>query len=1208
MNVPAVTVSCGTMIPRSIEAEQALIGAVFVSHEVAGMVDGMVDETDFFDPVHQQIWDVISALRREDRAITMVTVRARMPAVDLGPNRTLAAYLAQMAGEATGALTATGPRACARGTSSASAVPERVARGAGEGAVTMLAPFGRVAGLPGMAADTFMGAVAGGTGKGFAEVAPEPWKPTAEVVGNVVGGGLAAAATEGAKSFGRVAQSAAAYPLATRGAIEREASRRLAGAAESPAAARAAIQEGAADPLVPGSQPTTFQATGDMGLGALEREVATKNPADFMQRRADQNAARIGAVEGVQATGAPEALPRLLRQQLDEIERATQTAVDEATQAARKSATALGGHETPENVGNALRFKLQTAEDAARQREEALWSAVDPDGTITVFANPIRNLAREVFETLPKAAKPISGEERGIFTAAAEFGEVMPFRELSALRSRVSTEMRAELSNNGRTPAYARLAQLRGTIEETLSEAVQVKAAQEAQAVARGEMHPDQTLIAMLQREAQKRDDWLAAKAIDQRDVGGGGFKGPGATVPGGSRSVSSALGESRAAGGGLRRIQSDEGLPGQPFGQPTGQRPAQAGVTALPELPANARLIDTNGPLGPVVDGFQDRWQDAVSWLSRAQTGDALGVLSHPQIPGRIDVVWGNPNAGLAKIVARHPEVLPNLPERLARMQVIDQRGNQIVLASADGMERAVVATDYYGTKKDWLLTAYERNVSRSADSVVEGVSGFRAADPSSPPRPAPDNIAPRGPVLNESAGATGFDEAARQRLQAATTASRERAQAFGQGPVGQVLRRVGGKQDYRLSDPAVVGKFFHGGPSGAHDIEAFRWAVQDDARSFELLRDHIAGELRRTALTKDGTIDPNRFLSWRRTHSEALRAFPDLDQRFATAARATEAIGEAAVLRKQQIDAYQAGAIGRVLNVSDPADVSRTIGQIFGRGDAVQEMRRLATEARKSPEALAGLRRAIVDHIGDRFVGNTEAATSGQALMRSDSFQTFISRNGAALREVFDGPELATLNAVAQDLQRANRSLTAVRIPGQSNTAQDWRALTAGDGRMTVMQQIVAATAGAGVGFIKGGPVGSAVGIITPIVAARLREAGLEKVDDLIKQAMLDPKLAEVLLSKVPMKQVERTLVDRLAKLSVMTGAAETITDPPALPRGGGMSIMFRDRGASLSQQPRMPADPRSRVAQAMLERRPPPPAVSEHVRRVASAMTGR
>jgi hypothetical protein len=85
---------------------------------------------------------------------------------------------------------------------------------------------------------------------------------------------------------------------------------------------------------------------------------------------------------------------------------------------------------------------------------------------------------------------------------------------------------------------------------------------------------------------------------------------------------------------------------------------PAPASLAAaardLPPLHEGAQIVG-QGANGPVVDGYAGRWADAVDWLRRAETGDARGVLEHPQVPGRIDVVWGDARYGLAHIMAEH-------------------------------------------------------------------------------------------------------------------------------------------------------------------------------------------------------------------------------------------------------------------------------------------------------------------------------------------------------------------------------------------------------------------------------------------------------------------------------------------------------------------------------------------------------------------------
>src|SRR5262249_13822541 len=100
-----------------------------------------------------------------------------------------------------------------------------------------------------------------------------------------------------------------------------------------------------------------------------------------------------------------------------------------------------------------------------------------------------------------------------------------------------------------------------------------------------------------------------------------------------------------------------------------------------LPPLHDGTRIAG-HGPLGPILDGYQGRWADAVEWLRRAQTGDASGVLSHPEVPDPIDVIWGTSDYGLAKIIAKHPEVVDDLPDRLARMHKISETENRIRLA----------------------------------------------------------------------------------------------------------------------------------------------------------------------------------------------------------------------------------------------------------------------------------------------------------------------------------------------------------------------------------------------------------------------------------------------------------------------------------------------------------------------------------------------
>lgn len=186
------------------------------------------------------------------------------------------------------------------------------------------------------------------------------------------------------------------------------------------------------------------------------------------------------------------------------------------------------------------------------------------------------------------------------------------------------------------------------------------------------------------------------------------------------------------------------------------------------------------------------------------------------------------------------------------------------------------------------------------------------------------------------------------------------------------------------------VPGRFFVPGPRGFEAMQALRNA---SPQSMAQIQDYAISTLRKAAQNPlDGTLDPAKVQAWRHKHADALRAMPEVDRMLADPVRATEALAHIAATRKQQMDAFQQGAVARLLNLDDPADVTRTVGGIFSRQDAVQQMARLARETAGNAEARNGLRKAMADYIGKRFIGNTEGGTSNVDMMRSDTFQQFM------------------------------------------------------------------------------------------------------------------------------------------------------------------------------------------------------------------------
>ncbi|MEP9355033.1 hypothetical protein ABLE93_15705 [Xanthobacter sp. KR7-65] len=859
----------------------------------------------------------------------------------------------------------------------AGSMGEKIARAAGAGAGGMLAPeavlgglnragvvgegamntlgqvFGRSAWVGDAAVNAGVGAAAGVGGQMAGQVVPEPWKPLAETVGGMAGAGVGVGAVAAGRGVAGLPQAWRDFRLSDPATQERVAGERLQQWATDPAAVRDTLDAAAASKqvglptepgavarnLVAGSEPTTFQLTGDMGLGALERASAAQNPAEFMTRRADQNTARVGALEAIQPKGAPEQVVGVLRQNLAALDQQTGQALEAATATARQATGRLGGEGAPEAYGGAIRQSIMDARGVAKERERALWQAVDPAGDLNLPATGVRDTARTIVKGLEKSAAPLAGEERATIVTALRYPDVVPFREMTALRSRVSDAMRQEMLANGQSRVYARLSQLRGAIERDIENAVAAKAEMEQQAVQVGAMSEEDTMaaaIAQLQRDQQA---WYERRASE------------------------TSMGQGAAEGGGGNAAFG----PGRVHPTPGGQVPGGGGFRDAPR------------------------------------------------------------------------------------------------------------------------------------DQGVQG-SGF-----------LPNDLQPN------------FDAGAADRLKAASEATKQRAQTFDSGRVGGTIQRSGASGPFQMEASVVPGRFFVPGPRGYEAMQALRNAAPNAVTQ---VREYALSTLRKAAQSPvDGTLDPAKVQAWRQKHADALRAMPEVEQMLASPVVASEAMAKAAADRKAALDTFEQGAVARLLNVSDPADVTKTIGGIFSRQDAVQQMARLARETAGNEEARNGLRKAVADYINLRFIGNTEGAASGTDMMRSDAFQQFLRQNVPALKQVLSGPEIMTLQAVAADLKRSNRSLAAVKLPGGSNTTQDMNAVAKASGAQSWLSRILSpgalASAGAAAGSMTAGGIGAAAGAggggqLGRVIEA-MRQAGLQSVDDIVRDALLNPERARALLAQV-------------------------------------------------------------------------------------------
>ncbi len=377
---------------------------------------------------------------------------------------------------------------------------------------------------------------------------------------------------------------------------------------------------------------------------------------------------------------------------------------------------------------------------------------------------------------------------------------------------------------------------------------------------------------------------------------------------------------------------------------------------------------------------------------------------------------------------------------------------------------------------------------------------------------------ILPEAPALTAN-----FDQAAADRYAAARQATADRASTFKNAPgVGEVLRGGPRSGTFRTADSDVPATLLEAGAKGSDVINAYMAA----GGTPEAVSHLAAFALRQNAMRADGTIDPAKFAVWSHRYASALSAVPEVRERFNTAASAQDAVEATMGQHAEAVRALQATAAGKFLGNADP--VAQVNSILRGR-TAQADMADLAAVTANNPDARAGLQRAVAELILRDMKTDQATVTGGETQLRSAQLQAFIRKSSPALREIMTDRQVNTLQAVVDDLQRSSLSVSGTKVPGGSDTIQNKGATAMTLGRALMAESknsMVAGGAGAGamLGMILGGPaagaLGGAAGGATALAGRAVgaaRAAGMKTVDDLVREAMLRPEVAQVLLQRV-------------------------------------------------------------------------------------------
>lgn len=317
--------------------------------------------------------------------------------------------------------------------------------------------------------------------------------------------------------------------------------------------------------IVPGSDPSTAEATLDHGLITADKMAKAKTAQYQMAQKARetrQNVARLDLIDQNADVGAdPVAVADQFRKYVADVEASHQQNVAAQETRAKQQASDITKADIDEG-GESLRTGLGETKGGEQGRLGKLLDSIDPEGKLNVLATPVAGKVQEILRQPNRDLATHSALAEEALNKAASLNNVVPFARLRALDQTLTLLMK-QAGRIGDT-GYGDIVALKGAVKDALANAVENQVKYESDLVARGEMSQEDTFASKL---AQQRDAYYASKegaAVD------------GDTGQNASRR-SSGVSPKAGASDGSGTEGSGEGLLRPNLGPDTGQRLAEA-------------------------------------------------------------------------------------------------------------------------------------------------------------------------------------------------------------------------------------------------------------------------------------------------------------------------------------------------------------------------------------------------------------------------------------------------------------------------------------------------------------------------------------------------------------------------------------------------------------------------------------------------------
>lgn len=390
------------------------------------------------------------------------------------------------------------------------------------------------------------------------------------------------------------------------------------------------------------------------------------------------------------------------------------------------------------------------------------------------------------------------------------------------------------------------------------------------------------------------------------------------------------------------------------------------------------------------------------------------------------------------------------------------------------------------------------------------------------------------------------------------------QRAQTFDQGTVGDILRSGTTADSYRMPTSSVPGNIFQSGPNGAKAAQDFRAAVNMSPNlknANQVADNHLnqaaALSFRREVLGDSDLVDLKKAASWNNKYQDALREVPASSQ-LNNATSASQAVSDIMAGRRQALENYQKGIVGKFMGYTDPDEVTDAVGRIIKNND-VASANKIMSKASNNPNAVEGIRKSAADFIVKNMTSINESGVSGVKDLNTDSFRRMVKDKRAALDAIMSREQMDKILKMDEDLTRGARSYNAVRVKASPNTAADYirylknehggekvsllRAITEG---AIGGAEIIPALMPKAIEESSRGPgalVGAAIAYLSSKLKNTLKDSGYKRVADIVRDSVADPLTLQAIMKRVPKGKLtpgkigtghEISLATRLATLN--------------------------------------------------------------------------